>query len=146
MRCFYCAPAGAATRPLRRRTSSAPELGGLRRQHPQTKNGGAYSPFTPVITLYASARPAPTPHRAPERPALAAIRFHSNPISRPSRGRHATGRKHWSRDLPLRLKLLQHNAVCSIVERRSHYNVSQGPLPAKRKSLEGMGAAILAKV
>jgi hypothetical protein len=45
----------------------------------------------------------------------------------------------------LRLKLLQHNAVCSIVERRSHYNVSQGPLPAKRKSLEGMGAAILAK-
>src|ERR1700735_2092924 len=101
MRCFYCAPAGAATRPRRRRTSSPPELGGLRRQHPQTKNGGAYSPFTPVITLYASARPAPTPHRAPERPARAVIRFHSDPISRPSRGRRATGRKHWSPDLLL---------------------------------------------
>jgi hypothetical protein len=71
-RMFLLCSRGAATRPPRRRTSSPPELGGLRRQHPQTKNGGACSPFTPVIILYASARPAPTPHRAPDRPAGAA--------------------------------------------------------------------------
>src|ERR1700733_11967787 len=69
---FIVLPPAPPPDPPRRRTSSPPELGGLRRQHPQTKNGGACSPFTPVITLYASARPAPTPHRAPDRPAGAA--------------------------------------------------------------------------
>jgi hypothetical protein len=121
-----------------------------RRRHP---------PAPPAHLLAARARrsTAPTSPNKKRRCMLAVHPCHhplreretradSTPSSRPSRRRRATGRKHWSRDLPLRLKLLQHNAVCSIVEPRSHYNVYQGPLPAKRKSLEGMAAAILAKV